>query len=333
MHLTGQEFSLLTSAVNDAIAMEAVLREKHGFETVAMLLNEDATKRNIERALDIVHRRFQERQPEPSAEKPADLLRGTADDDWARLQLAVHTAGRVLVFFAGHGITTSSWSLRPAMPSASSDTGQAGGTAPGDGWAPTPHQRWANPNSRSPARASLSASLGFSGAEKTAKVVGTETSVASPTRVRAGSAVEASVSAASGTIGIGHDASTWTSVEPRGEHLYDSYLCPFDADKARVVSTCINIGTIALFARVCVAKQQLYVFDCCHAGSLLTQSRGGAQWGVHLSQRPAVVGMTAVSEGEEAVEAHGRGVFSKVPGKLLGRSGRVACIELVDVLQ
>lgn len=42
----------MNSAVADAIAMEALLRKDHGFITVSLLLNEDATKLNVERALD-----------------------------------------------------------------------------------------------------------------------------------------------------------------------------------------------------------------------------------------------------------------------------------------
>ncbi len=54
-HLRLQEFGLLSSAINDAVAVERLLRTEQGFTTVALLLNERATKLNIERALDTAH--------------------------------------------------------------------------------------------------------------------------------------------------------------------------------------------------------------------------------------------------------------------------------------
>ena len=101
-----------------------------------------------------------------------------------------------------------------------------------------------------------------------------------------------------------------------GHNLQDeggsSFLCPFDADKKRLVSTCINLSVISMFAATLGAKQQLYVLDACHSGALLSQLRGGLEWGIHLSAKPAVLGMTAVSNNEEALENQGRGIFSKV---------------------
>jgi hypothetical protein len=41
--------------------------------------------------------------------------------------------------------------------------------------------------------------------------------------------------------------------------------------------------------------------------------RGGdSSWGMHLSSKPAVVGMTAVTDEEDALESNGRGLFSLV---------------------
>ena len=64
--------------MNDAVAIERLLRVAHGFHTVALLLNEDATKPAIEAALDSVNGRLRE---------------GTAPG-----------AARVIVYFAGHGV-------------------------------------------------------------------------------------------------------------------------------------------------------------------------------------------------------------------------------------
>ena len=77
------------------------------------------------------------------------------------------------------------------------------------------------------------------------------------------------------------------------------------------MSTCINLGFVSHYASELGAMHQLYILDACHSGGLLTLSRDNAEWGVHLSCRPAVQGMTAVSESEEAIESRGRGVFSK----------------------
>lgn len=162
----------LRCAVADAKAVEKVLRERHGFRTVAMLLDADATKSNIEQAFDDLRR----------------LLDGT-DLEQARM----------LFYFAGHGI----------------------------------------------------------------------------------------------------------------KHGSTSYLCPYEAQRDRAFSTCINLSFVPHYARDFSAMHQLYILDACHSGGLLTLARNNTLWGLHLASHPTVQGMTAVSESEEALESGGRGVFSQ----------------------
>ncbi len=141
-----QRLSLLGSAVNDALAMETLLRKEHGFHTVCLLLNEDATKANIERALDaachLLARDATGNLPGPS---PSTVPHGRADHGdppamptaavglgWSaragagsgwraadgdggtqrqevfrQLLESVGAAGRFVFYFAGHGIKAS----------------------------------------------------------------------------------------------------------------------------------------------------------------------------------------------------------------------------------
>ena len=119
--------------------MEALLRQDQGFDTVALLLNEQATKLNIERALDTAHQRLrrdasgrwqlQQHLPPSTSVRTAP---GSVDNEragegrlhsvpttrngddsepprgqsvhWQHLVHNIEEAGRFILFFAGHGI-------------------------------------------------------------------------------------------------------------------------------------------------------------------------------------------------------------------------------------
>ena len=68
------------------------------------------------------------------------------------------------------------------------------------------------------------------------------------------------------------------------------------------------------FAEEVGATQQMWIFDCCHAGNVLLGGHRGssARFALNKSKRPAVQAMTAVTKNQKAIEKEGNGVFSKV---------------------
>ena len=70
-------------------------------------------------------------------------------------------------------------------------------------------------------------------------------------------------------------------------------------------------------------KHQVIVMDSCHSGGLFLASRArDSKWEASMASKPAIYGMTAVSQGEKALESNGHGLFTKhVAAAVGGRPG------------
>ena len=67
------------------------------------------------------------------------------------------------------------------------------------------------------------------------------------------------------------------------------------------------------FAAGIDCAHQLFLLDCCHAGSLLVGTRGApSKFEVAMLKSPAVYGMTAVTKDQLALEVGGHGIFTKL---------------------
>ena len=67
------------------------------------------------------------------------------------------------------------------------------------------------------------------------------------------------------------------------------------------------------FAKRLDCAHQLFLLDCCHAGSLLVGTRGApSKFEVAMLKSPAVYGMTAVTKDQAALEVGGHGIFTKL---------------------
>ena len=76
------------------------------------------------------------------------------------------------------------------------------------------------------------------------------------------------------------------------------------------------------FAESIDSRHQLYLLDCCHAGSLLVSSRGknsstslvsssSSQYARAMLHSPTISGLTAVTKNQEALEEGGHGMFTR----------------------
>ena len=92
------------------------------------------------------------------------------------------------------------------------------------------------------------------------------------------------------------------------------YLIPSDTDANDVFSTGISMETVRHLSKRMTAKHVLYAIDACYSG--LALSRGiavhsqGDDYLRKLTSLPAVQILTAGSEGEQAVEIGGQGLFT-----------------------
>jgi hypothetical protein len=104
------------------------------------------------------------------------------------------------------------------------------------------------------------------------------------------------------------------------------WIAPFGFDGDRRRTTSLRMERLNDLAEDIGARQQMWVFDCCHAGALMRGARGEEEkpldrsamgpGGAVFTQRellsPAIRAVTAVTGGELALEEGGNGVFTKV---------------------
>ena len=92
------------------------------------------------------------------------------------------------------------------------------------------------------------------------------------------------------------------------------WIAPYGFQGSKLHGTGLRMNKIKDFAEEIGASQQLWIFDCCHAGNVLLGGRGDTDTDFALSQarRPVIQAMTAVTKDQKAIEKEGNGVFSKV---------------------
>jgi uncharacterized caspase-like protein len=94
------------------------------------------------------------------------------------------------------------------------------------------------------------------------------------------------------------------------------YLIPSDGDMQDVFSSAISMDTVRDLSKRTPAKHVYYAIDSCYSGLALTRGiarRGSSAPSVYLQKItsvPAVQIITAGSEGEQAVEIGGQGLFT-----------------------
>ena len=100
-------------------------------------------------------------------------------------------------------------------------------------------------------------------------------------------------------------------VEDEGKR---GWVAPYGFSKKKRLSSGLRMDKLNDLAEEVSASQQLWVFDCCHAGNVLKGTRGGgnARFALNKSRRSAVQAMTAVTRDQLAEESKGHGLFSKV---------------------
>jgi hypothetical protein len=100
-------------------------------------------------------------------------------------------------------------------------------------------------------------------------------------------------------------------------HLDDDergWICTHGCNLQKLNSTCIKMSMLKDFAESIDCQHQLYLLDCCHAGSLLVTSRGHpstSQYVKAMLESPAIHGLTAVTKNQEALEEGGHGMFTR----------------------
>ena len=66
------------------------------------------------------------------------------------------------------------------------------------------------------------------------------------------------------------------------------------------------------FAESIDCQHQLYLLDCCHAGSLLVSTRGQpSDYDLAMLNSPSIHGLTAVTKNQQALEENGHGMFTR----------------------
>jgi len=107
-------------------------------------------------------------------------------------------------------------------------------------------------------------------------------------------------------------------------HLDDDgrgWICTHGCNLNKLNSTCIKMSILKDFAESIDSRHQLYLLDCCHAGSLLVSSRGkkstslvsssSSQYARAMLHSPTISGLTAVTKNQEALEEGGHGMFTR----------------------
>jgi hypothetical protein len=108
-------------------------------------------------------------------------------------------------------------------------------------------------------------------------------------------------------------------------HLDDDgrgWICTHGCRLNKLNSTCIKMSVLKDFAESIDCQHQLYLLDCCHAGSLLVTTRGGqakkaattttrSEYELAMLSSPAIHGLTAVTKTEQALEERGHGMFTR----------------------
>jgi hypothetical protein len=93
----------------------------------------------------------------------------------------------------------------------------------------------------------------------------------------------------------------------------DGWICAHGCDRTALEDTCIEMQALKDFAKRLDCAHQLFLLDCCHAGSLLVGTRGApSKFEVAMLKSPAVYGMTAVTKDQLALEVGGHGIFTKL---------------------
>ena len=92
------------------------------------------------------------------------------------------------------------------------------------------------------------------------------------------------------------------------------WIAPYGFQGSELHGTGLRMDRIKDFAEEVGATQQMWIFDCCHAGNVLAGRHRGAsaRFALNKCKRPAVQAMTAVTKDQKAIEKEGNGVFSKV---------------------
>lgn len=100
-------------------------------------------------------------------------------------------------------------------------------------------------------------------------------------------------------------------------HLDDDnrgWICTYGCRLNKLNRTCIKMSILKDFAESIDCQHQLYLLDCCHAGSLLVSARGQpspSKYELAMLSSPAVHGLVAVTKNQQALEDDGHGMFTR----------------------
>ena len=92
-----------------------------------------------------------------------------------------------------------------------------------------------------------------------------------------------------------------------------SVFCCHDYSEANAFMTSIPLDTVKNMAARIVIKHQVYHLDCCHAGGMGKHRGIDNAWAWSQARKPAILGMTAVTADEKAIEesgSNGHGLFT-----------------------
>eukprot|EP00505_MAST-04D_sp_SCG-Rhode-Island_P000583 Stramenopile-MAST_4_protein_583 len=94
----------------------------------------------------------------------------------------------------------------------------------------------------------------------------------------------------------------------------EAWMCCYGADRGALEETCIDLNELKKMSKRLDSSHQLFVLDCCHAGGLFAGTRGApTKYEQAMMRSPAIYGMTAVTEDQEALESEvtGHGFFTQ----------------------
>merc|ERR1712166_781095 len=90
------------------------------------------------------------------------------------------------------------------------------------------------------------------------------------------------------------------------------WICCHGTRLNKLNSTCIKMSVLKDFAESIDCQHQLYLLDCCHAGSLLVSTRGQpSDYELAMLNSPSIHGLTAVTKNQQALEENGHGMFTR----------------------